>query len=202
VPEPVYPMPVASAILSLLQLYEDPLPLPLIVMELMLPPEQMVWVEGVTLAVLGLGNTVTNAVMAVPVHPLTDGVMVNITFTWELVVFVKMPEILPVPEDGMPVTDAVLFLVHEKVVLEILLVNKTGDMAVPEQTVCVEGVAVAVGLGLTRTEALLEQLFVVGVMVKVTYNGEVVVLVNVPLMVPEPLFAIPVTPAVLFLVQL
>lgn len=86
--------------------------------------------------------------------------------------------------------------------LVILLVKSTGDIAVPEQIVWEAGVAAAVGLGLTSTDALLEQAFVVGVMVNVTYNGAVVVLVNVPLIVPEPLLAIPVTPAVLFLVQL
>lgn len=86
--------------------------------------------------------------------------------------------------------------------MAILLVNKTGLIAVPEQIVCDDGVATAVGLGLTSTDALLEQLFVVGVMVNVTYKGELVVLVNVPLIVPAPLLAMPVTPAVLFLVQL
>lgn len=42
----------------------------------------------------------------------------------------------------------------------------------------------------------------VGVMVKVTVCCDVVVLVSVPLMFPEPLAAIPVTFTVLFLVQL
>jgi hypothetical protein len=41
-----------------------------------------------------------------------------------------------------------------------------------------------------------------GVMVKVTVTGALVVLVNEPLMFPEPLAAIPVTEPVLFLVQL
>lgn len=41
-----------------------------------------------------------------------------------------------------------------------------------------------------------------GVMVKVTVTGDVVVLNNVPLMVPVPLAAIPVTAVVLSLVQL
>jgi hypothetical protein len=88
------------------------------------------------------------------------------------------------------------------VVLVILLVNNMGETAVPEQIVCDDGVAVAVGLGLTNTEALFEQLLVVGVTVNVTYTGDVVVLFNVPLTVPAPLLAMPVTVAVLFLVQL
>jgi hypothetical protein len=159
-------------------------------------------VDGVTVAVLGLGATVTVVIKAAPVHPLTAGVMVNITLADEFVVLVSVPEMLPVPEDGRPVTEAVLFLVQAYVVLDILLVSNTGVIAVPEQIVWEVGVAAAVGLGLTSTETLLEQLFVVGVTVNVTYKGAVVVLVNVPLIVPDPLFAIPVTPAVLFLVQL
>ena len=42
----------------------------------------------------------------------------------------------------------------------------------------------------------------VGVMVKVTVTGAKVVLVSVPLILPEPLAAIPVTVALLSLVQL
>lgn len=72
----------------------------------------------------------------------------------------------------------------------------------PEQTVCDEGVATATGAGLTNTFALLAQLFVVGVMVKVTYNGAIVVFVKEPVILPEPFDAIPVTETVLFLVQL
>lgn len=46
------------------------------------------------------------------------------------------------------------------------------------------------------------QSFKTGVIVKVTSTGEVVVLKSVPLIVPVPLAAIPVTEAVLSLVQL
>lgn len=45
------------------------------------------------------------------------------------------------------------------------------------------------------------QLLAVGVMVKVTVTGAVVVLVSEPLILPEPLAAMPVTVAVLFLVH-
>lgn len=45
------------------------------------------------------------------------------------------------------------------------------------------------------------QLFAEGVMVNVTVTGAVVVLVNEPLISPEPLAAIPVTEPVLFLVH-
>lgn len=46
------------------------------------------------------------------------------------------------------------------------------------------------------------QAFVLGVMVKVTYKGALVVLVRAPAILPVPLAATPVTVAVLFLVQL
>jgi hypothetical protein len=44
--------------------------------------------------------------------------------------------------------------------------------------------------------------FAVGVIVNATTTGALVVFVNVPLILPEPLAAIPVTATVLFLVQL
>lgn len=69
---------------------------------------------------------------------------------------------------------------------------------------CDDGVAVASGLGLTVTVAVMSvpgQPFAVGVMVNVTVTGDNVVLVNTPLMLPLPLAAIPVTVPVLFLVH-
>ena len=74
-----------------------------------------------------------------------------------------------------------------------------------EQIVCADGVATAFGVGFTRTVAMIgapEQPLAVGVIVKVTVTGALVVLVNVPLILPEPLAAMPVTVAELFLVQL
>ena len=74
----------------------------------------------------------------------------------------------------------------------------------PEQIVCEDGVATAVGVGFTITVAVTAvpvQPFAVGVIVKVTVNGAVVVFVKAPLIFPDPLAAIPVTVAVLFLVQ-
>ena len=71
--------------------------------------------------------------------------------------------------------------------------------------VCDEGVATALGVGLTNTVAVIDvpgQPLAVGVMVKVTVTGALVVLVKVPLILPEPLAAIPVTAKVLSLVQL
>ncbi len=62
-----------------------------------------------------------------------------------------------------------------------------------------------VGRGFTKTvdaTGAAEQPLTTGVMVNVTVTGEAVVFVNDPVIFPEPLFAIPVTEAVLFLVQL
>ena len=74
----------------------------------------------------------------------------------------------------------------------------------PEQIVCDDGVATAFGVGLTRTVAVVVgpgHPLAVGVIVNVTVTGATVVLVNDPLISPEPLAAIPVT-ATLSLVQL
>jgi hypothetical protein len=58
--------------------------------------------------------------------------------------------------------------------------------------VCEAGVATASGVGLTKTVAVIAapgQLFAVGVIVKVTVIGALVVLVNEPDMLPDPLEA-------------
>jgi hypothetical protein len=60
----------------------------------------------------GDGFTVIVAVMAVPVHPFAVEVIVKVTVTGELVVFVNAPVILPVPLAVIPVTEAVLFRVQ------------------------------------------------------------------------------------------
>ena len=76
----------------------------------------------------------------------------------------------------------------------------------PEQIVCNDGVATTTfGVGFTSTVAVTgvpAQPLAVGVMVNVTVTGEAVVFVKAPVMLPDPLAAIPVTEAVLFLVQL
>ena len=64
--------------------------------------------------------------------------------------------------------------------------------------------ALTTGVGLTNTVAVVvgpTQLLAVGVMVKVTVIGLAVVLVSVPLILPAPFAAIPVTVATLSLVQ-
>lgn len=82
------------------------------------------------------------------------------------------------------------------------LLKAIAVITVPEQIVCDDGVTTATEPGFTSTDALLVQLPELGVMVNVTYNAAAVVLVKAPLMLPDPLFAIPVTVVVLFLVQL
>ena len=168
-------------------------------------PEQMVCAAGVATPV-GLGLTRTVAVMGVPSQPLSVGVMVKVTVTGAVVVFVRVAVLIfPVPLAAIPVTATVLFLVQLKVVPANPPLNPMGAMAVPEQMVWVEGVATALGIGLTSTVAVIgvpAQPLAVGVMVKVTVTGAVVVFARAPLIFPVPLVAIPVTEAVLFLVQL
>ena len=75
----------------------------------------------------------------------------------------------------------------------------------PEQIVCNDGVAVttfAVVFTVTaEVIAVPVQPFAVGVMVKVTVTEDPLLFVNVPVILPEPLDAMPVTELVLFLVQ-
>ena len=73
-----------------------------------------------------------------------------------------------------------------------------------EQIVWFGGVATAFGVGLTSTVAVIgkpTQPCAVGVIVKVTVIGALVVLVKVPAMLPVPLTAMPVTVAVLLRVH-
>lgn len=152
----------------------------------------------------GAAPTTTVAVIGVPGHPFATGVIVNVTVTGEAVVFVNVPEISPLPLAAIPVTIAALSLVQLKVVPAVFPVNTIGVIA-PEQTVCDAGVAIALGVGLTVTVAVDDipgHPFAVAVIVNVTVTGAFVVLVNAPLISPLPFAAIPVTVAVLSLVQL
>jgi hypothetical protein len=65
---------------------------------------------------LGVGSTNTVAVIGVPEQPLITGVIVNVTVMAALLLFVKVPDIFPLPEFGIPVTDTVLFLVQLNIV--------------------------------------------------------------------------------------
>ena len=77
----------------------------------MVPPEHMVWLEGVRV-VKGDGLTKTVAVVGVPVQPLALGVIVNVTVTGAAVVLVSVPLMFPLPLAAIPVTATVLSLVH------------------------------------------------------------------------------------------
>ena len=154
---------------------------------------------------VGVGLTTTVAVIGVPGQPLAVGVIVNVTVTGLTVVLINTPLILPLPLAAIPVTVAVLFLVQLKVVPATLPVKTIVVIAEPEQMVWLAGVATAFGVGFTNTVAVIGapvQPLAVGVIVKVTVIGALVVLVNAPLIFPLPLAAIPVTETVLSLVQL
>ena len=117
----------------------------------------------------------------------------------------SVPLILPVPLAAIPVTVAVLFLVQLYVVPETALVNTIGVIGVALQMVCAAGVATTFGVGFTvtfTTTGVPLQPPNDGVIVNATTTGAFVVFVSVPLILPVPLAAIPVTVAVLFLVQL
>ena len=80
-----------------------------------------------------------------------------------------------------------------------------GVIVTPEQTVWDVGVAIAAGAGFTTTVALMGaslQPLAVATMVNVTVTAAVVVLASTPVILPVPLAAMPVTVAVIFLVQL
>ena len=119
-------------------------------------------------------------------------------------VLVSVPLILPAPLAAIPVTVPLLSLVQLYTVPVTLPLNTIVVIAVPEHTVCDAGAATALGTGLTTTVAVIgepTQPLAVGVIVKVTVIAAFVVLVSCPLILPEPLAAMPVTSMVLSLVQ-
>jgi len=211
-PVPLAAMPVTAALLSLVQLNTVPTTLPLFTIVTIAEPLQIVCADGKATA-LGIGFTITVAVTEGPVQVtpalVKDGVMVKVTVTGAKVVFVSVPLILPVPLAAIPVTGEVVSLVKLYTVPATLPVSAIGVMAEPEQIVCADGVATAFGIGFTTTVAVIAvpvqvtpALVKDGVIVKVTVTGAKVVFVSVPLILPEPLAAIPVTVALLSLVQL
>ena len=70
--------------------------------------------------------------IAVPGQPFAVGVIVNVTVIGALVVFVKIPEISPLPEAAMPVTVPELSLVQAYVVPETFP-DKTIVLIVPAE---------------------------------------------------------------------
>lgn len=158
--------------------------------------------DGLT---VGVGFTVTVAVVDGPGQPLAVGVIVKVVVWIVLVLLVSVPEIgLADPDAGIPVMFTVLVLVHVNVVPPTAPLSAIAVIAVPEQMVCDGGVATAFGVGFTSTVAVVvgpAHPPAVGVIVNVTVTGAAVVLVSVPLILPVPLAAIPVTATVLSLVH-
>lgn len=209
-PEPLDGIPVTVTVLSLVQLYVVPLTVPLSTIVVIGRPVHTVCDAGVATAV-GVGLTTTVAVIEGPVQvtpPLVKlGVIVKVTVTGAVVVLVSVPSMSPEPLAAIPVAVTVLSLVHVKVVPVTALDNTIGVIAIPEQTACDAGVAIALGIGFTSTVAVIAgpaQPLADGIMVKVTSSGAVLVtaLVSVPLIgVPDPLAGIPNTSTRLSLVQ-
>ena len=71
--------------------------------------------------------------MGVPGHPFAVGVIVNVTVTGAVVVFVSAPLILPLPLAAIPVTATVLSLVQLNVVPPIVPDKTIGVIALGEQ---------------------------------------------------------------------
>ena len=97
----------------------------------------------------GAGFTVTVALTGFPVQLPAIGVMVKVTVTGASVVFVRAPEILPVPLSAIPVTDSVLSLVQLKTVPSTFPLSAIVVMVAGVQMLCEPGVTMASGSGLT-----------------------------------------------------
>ena len=80
--------------------------------------------------------------------------IVNVTVIGALVAFVSVPLILPAPLLAIPVTPG-LSLTQLNTVPVTLPLNTIVVMAEPLQIVCADGVATALGIGLTTTVAVI-----------------------------------------------
>ena len=102
---------------------------------------------------VGVGLTTTVAVIGAPTQPAAVGVMVNVTVIGAFVVLVNVPLISPLPLAAMPVTvplaTSPLFLVQWYTVPVTLPVSAMVVIGKPEHFVCEDGVAIALGVGLT-----------------------------------------------------
>ena len=153
VPEPLAAIPVTVALLSLVQANVAPATPLVNTIGVIAVALQIVCAFGVAIA-FGVGLTNTVAVLVGPGQPLAVGVIVNVTVIGAAVILVSVPLILLTPLPGNPVTPAVLFLIHVKVVPATPLVNTIGVIVAPEQIVWLAGVAIAFGVGLTVIEAV------------------------------------------------
>jgi hypothetical protein len=155
-PFPLAAIPVTVPVLSLVQLKVVEATLPVSAIVVIAVAEHIVCDARVATAV-GVGFTKIVAVIGVPGHPFATGVIVKVTVTGALVVFVKLPLMFPLPLARIPVTATVLFLVQLKVV-KATFPERTIVAIVPdEQIVCVAFVARAFGVALTRTVAVVLQ---------------------------------------------
>lgn len=163
-------------------------------------PLHNIWlVTGFT---IGVGFTVMVNVTGKPGQTPRIGVTVMVAVIGPLVALVVTKgSISPVPLAARPMP--VLLLVQLKVEPGVPLKVMVAVVAPLQYTWLATGVTT--GVGLTNTVAVIgvpAQPPVVGVMVNVTVIGNGLVLVKVPLILPEPLAAIPLTVAVLLRVQL
>src|SRR4051812_3008178 len=128
-----------------------------------------------------MGLTTTVAVIGAPVIPLAVGAIVNVTVMGAVVVFVNVPAmLLPEPVAAIPVTEAMLSLVHVYVAPGVPLLNAIVVIVAPEQIACVSGVADAAGPEFTFTSTVAVigapvQPLAVGVIVNVTVIGDAMV---------------------------
>ena len=90
----------------MVQLYTVPVTAPVKATAVVVERLHTTWL--LTAFIVGIGLTITVAVIGVPVHPLADGVIVKVTVTGAVVVLVSVPVILPVPLAAIPVTAVVL----------------------------------------------------------------------------------------------
>jgi hypothetical protein len=109
-------------------------------------PEHIVCDDGVAVTT-GIGFTVITAVFELPTHELAVGVMLYVAVPAELPVAERDCAIVA-PVDAKAPETPDWTTVQEKVVPVILLVRAI-DEAAPEQIVCVAGVTVATGTGVT-----------------------------------------------------
>jgi hypothetical protein len=110
-------------------------------------PLQTAWIDGVATA-FGVGLTVMVAVIGVPGQLLATGVTVMTAVTGAVPLLTAEKEAMsPVPEAARPIV--VLLLVQLKVVPLTVPVKAIAVVDPPLQTTCVDGAAVAVGVGFT-----------------------------------------------------
>lgn len=168
---------------------------------------QIRWLNRSVATTIGVGLTVMVNVRGVPVQvtpPLVKlGVTVIVATTGVCVVFTAVKAaMLPLPEAARPIEGVLLVQLYTVPVTAPL--NVTAVVADRLHTTWLD-TAFTVGIGFTTTVAVIGvpvQPLALGVIVKVTVTGAVVVLVSVPEILPVPLAAMPVTAVVLSRVQL